>query len=71
MVKQKEDLNIVKAVVGDRIAYKYYGLPATGIVTKVLVNSVITTLEGINKKDTIHDIFDTTVVAHKNYTIIS
>ncbi len=56
---------------GEVIAYYYYGLPAYGTVRKILTNSVIVSVEGVNKNSIKQRVNAETVIAHKNYGILN
>ena len=57
------------AMEGDTIAYYYYGVPARGTVRKILTNSVIVSVEGLNKNKIKAKIQSETVIGHKHYAV--
>lgn len=59
-----------KAVKGDRIRYLYYGQEAIGTVRKVLNNSVIVSVEGVDYLSIKQKVNDETVVSHEHYSVL-
>ena len=64
------------AVIGDRIEFLYYNMPARGVVCKVYDNSVLTTLEILDTTTKeyeevikVKEVPEKTVVNWKRYTV--
>lgn len=70
--KKKQEIEFDKKVArpGDAISYYYYGIPAHGVVRKVLKNSVIVSVEGVDPKEFNRLVYNETVIAHKHYAML-
>ena len=69
-MKAANEFDNKKAKKGDRIKYLYYGVPAVGIVRKVLENSVIVSVEDIDPLSIKQQVNDETVISHKHYSVL-
>ena len=70
MSKKEEDLDIIKANVGDIVKFDWVYPSMQGKVEKVNDNSVIVDVT-INDNFDEHEMFEKTVINHKRYEIIN